>query len=238
MKRWIAAALFCVLTLAGTAWAQTKDDSPVHWSASPQTVSVHPGASFEVKLKAKIDENWHIYSSTQEPPPIATRFKVLSGPPFEMSGTVRQSEPKKESDPNFGIQVELYFDSAEFWVPLKAAASAAPGDYDVRIQAYYQSCSNKICLPPSGVSAALKITVVPGAVNAAGGETMSGSQSPTGNASVRGLNPSWAPVSRPQSAERPGIRHCPASGPRTCQFLSRSHRRLHRMGWQLSRTSR
>ncbi|MGD0307890.1 MAG: protein-disulfide reductase DsbD domain-containing protein [Acidobacteriota bacterium] len=192
MVRWITAALFCILTLAGTARAQSKDESPVHWSASLQTAPVHAGAGFEVKLEAKIDENWHIYSATQEPPPIATRFKVLSGPPFEMSGTVRQSAPKKEFDPNFGIQVELYFGTAEFWVPLKASASAAPGDYDVRIQAYYQSCDNKTCLPPRGVPVALKITVAPGtgpaerARDNASAGTMQGFQGPTGTASVPG----------------------------------------------------
>lgn len=186
MERWITAALFCILTLAGTARAQSKDESPVHWSASLQTAPVHAGAGFEVKLEAKIDENWHIYSATQEPPPIATRFKVLSGPPFEMSGTVRQSAPKKEFDPNFGIQVELYFGTAEFWVPLKASASAAPGDYDVRIQAYYQSCDNKTCLPPRDVPVALKITVAPGADNAAGVEAMQRSQETAGSASIPG----------------------------------------------------
>jgi thiol:disulfide interchange protein DsbD len=203
MERWITAALFCILTLAGTARAQSKDESPVHWSASLQTAPVHAGADFEVKLEAKIDENWHIYSATQEPPPIATRFKVLSGPPFEMSGTVRQSAPKKEFDPNFGIQVELYFGTAEFWVPLKASASAAPGDYDVHIQAYYQSCDNKTCLPPRGVSVALKIKVAQGAGpsegagNTAGGDTISGSQSPTGAASVLGSGPIAATTSLP-----------------------------------------
>jgi thiol:disulfide interchange protein DsbD len=169
---------------------------------------VHAGAGFEVKLEAKIDENWHIYSATQEPPPIATRFKVLSGPPFEMSGTVRQSAPKKEFDPNFGIQVELYFGTAEFWVPLKASASAAPGDYDVRIQAYYQSCDNKTCLPPRGVPVALKITVTPGAGNAAGVETISGSPSPAGTATGQGSAPITATASLPAgtNAEIPQAR--------------------------------
>lgn len=134
----------------------------MHWSAQPPAEPLRAGAQFEVKLEAAIDANWHMYSVTQPPPPIATRFTVTSGAPFELAGAVRQSPPKTAFDPNFGIQTEFYAESGEFWIPLKVAASAKPGDYEVRIQAYYQVCDDKTCLPPRGVPVAFQVKIVPG----------------------------------------------------------------------------
>ncbi len=181
MMRRITAITFAILVLASAVPAQTADDSPVHWSAAPPAAAVHAGERFDVKLSAKIDEGWHIYAVTQSPPPIAARFKVLSGPPFEVSGTVRQSPPKEEFDPNFGIQVQLFYDVAEFWVPLQVASTAGPGDYDVRIQAFYQTCNNKTCLPPKGVPVALKIRVAPGLPSSDTGGNAVSAQAPPSN---------------------------------------------------------
>jgi thiol:disulfide interchange protein len=160
MKRIIAAAIFIGLIIAAVAVTQ---DSPVHWSAKPPAEPARAGAQIEVKLDARIDGNWHMYSATQPPGgPITTRFKVLSGEPFELSGKVRQSEFHSEFDSNFGIQTEFFSGSAEFWIPLKVAATAKPGEYDVKIQAYYQVCDDKTCLPPRGESVSCKVRVVAG----------------------------------------------------------------------------
>jgi thiol:disulfide interchange protein DsbD len=162
MKRRIAIAIFSTLVLPALALTQTSGESPVHWSAKPPVEPVRAGAKFEVKLEATIDDNWHMYSATQQPPPIATRFKLLSSGPFEIAGAIKQSQPKTEFDPNFGIPTEIFAGGAEFWVPISVAVSAKPGDYDLSIQAYYQVCDDKSCLPPKGVPVSFKIKVAPG----------------------------------------------------------------------------
>lgn len=160
MKRGIAIAILSTLVLP--ALAQTPAESPVHWSAKPPTNPVQAGTRFEVKLEAAIGGNWHMYSATQQPPPIATRFKLLSGGPFEIAGAIRQSQPKTEFDPNFGIPAEIFAGGAEFWIPVTAAASAKPGDYELIMQAYYQVCDDKSCLPPKGVPVSFRIRVAAG----------------------------------------------------------------------------
>ncbi len=163
MKATILAAVACVLFLPGMAGSQTPADTPVHWSARPPAGPLQAGARFEIKIDAAIDGNWHMYSTTQPPGgPIATRFTLLSGEPFEIDGTVRQSPPKSEFDPNFNIQTEVFSGSAQFWIPLRVAASAKPGDYEVRIQAYYQVCDDRSCLPPRGVPVPVTIRIIPG----------------------------------------------------------------------------
>ncbi len=166
MKRLAAVAIFCILVLFGTSPAQDAADSPVRWSAKPPAEPIHAGAQCEIRLDAAIEGGYHMYSATQPPPPIATRFKLLSEGPFEIAGAVKQSPPKTAFDPNFEIQTEIYSDGAQFWLPIKVAGSAKPGDYEMSIQAYYQVCNDKICLPPRGVPVPVKVKIVSGVSSA------------------------------------------------------------------------
>jgi len=198
MRRLIMAAIFIFLILSGTVVAQNSADLPVHWSAKPPADPIRAGAQFEVKIEAKIDAGWHMYSATQEPPPIATSFKLRPGDPFEMAGAVRQSTPKTAFDQSFGIQTEFFADDAEFYIPLKAADSVKPGDYEIRVLAYYQVCNDRICLPPRNVPVAVKIKVVPGpstpAGSTAGGQGTAVPQPASPQGSGATANPS-APIS-------------------------------------------
>ena len=205
MKRIWLAATFCALALPGIAGSQTSDDSPVHWSAKPPAGPLRAGAQFDVKMEAAIDGNWHMYSTTTPPGgPIPTRFTVLSGEPFSISGTVRQSPPKTEFDPNFGIQTEVYAGRAEFWIPLKVALSAKPGDYKLRLQAYYQVCDDKSCLPPRDVPVSIKIQIVPGIASPS--EAATGSTGPVASQQAPptfASQPAAAPASRAISGGAP-----------------------------------
>jgi thiol:disulfide interchange protein len=151
-----------IVVLTGTALAQGAAESPVKWSAQNPVGPVRAGGQFEVRIDAAIESGYHMYSATQPPPPIATRFKLISEGPFEIAGTVRQSTPKTGFDPNFEIQTETFADAAEFRLPIKAAGSARPGEYEIKIQAYFQVCNDKICLPPKGVPVTARVQVVAG----------------------------------------------------------------------------
>ena len=157
IRRTFGSAVVCPMMFVAIAFAQ---ETPVRWSAKSPAEPVQAGALFEAKLSARIDGIWHMYSATQPPGgPMATRFKVLSGAPVELSGKIRQSAPQTAFDANFGIDTEFFSGSAEFWIPLKADASAKPGDYAVQIQASYQVCDNRICLPPQNERIQLKIRI-------------------------------------------------------------------------------
>ena len=96
--------LFCPLAVS----AQSPRESPVHWKAKPLATPVRAGQAFEIQVEAAIEGDWHLYSTTQRPPPNRTRFTLLSGEPFQMHGDVRQSAPKTEFDSNIGIQNETF----------------------------------------------------------------------------------------------------------------------------------
>jgi hypothetical protein len=72
---------------------------------------------------------------------------------------VKSSRPETLQDTSFNMEVELYEGEATFTLPLKVAAGTAAGAQTLVVNASYQSCNNKICLPPKTVKVELPVTV-------------------------------------------------------------------------------
>ena len=125
---------------------------PVAWklqeiSAKP----VKPGARFPVKLVATIEPGWHLYSlKPMAEGPIPTRIWIAEGQPFTMAGAIQAAEPTAVQDPALNMEVEVYEGEAAFTLPVQAAASAA-GAQKLIVSASYQTCNNRLCLPPKTV---------------------------------------------------------------------------------------
>jgi thiol:disulfide interchange protein len=153
--------LLCLMGLMPVGLrGQYAGRTPVQWSAQVSSATVRPGELLEVRLTATIEGNWHLYSATQPPGgPNPTRFNVAPGTPFEIFGKPRQSTPTTEFDPNFGIETEYFKGEADFWIPLRVSPDAAAGEYDLQMQAVYQVCDEKVCLPPKRVPIPLKVLV-------------------------------------------------------------------------------
>jgi thiol:disulfide interchange protein len=167
MRKLLVLSIFFI-PLLGISLAQSSADLPVRWSVRPPANPLQTGAPFEIAFEAAMDKGWHIYSATQVPPPVATRFNLPPQCPLEIAGKVRQSKPKIEFDRNFEIQAEIFPNRAEFWVPFKVSASTRPGDYTVNIEPYFQVCTDRSCLPPQGVPITIALKIVPGASQSAG----------------------------------------------------------------------
>ena len=160
MSRRRAIFLSVLAALASVVLAAAPPD-PVAWSAPGPAAKVKAGARFELKLAAHIQDGWHLYSMKPvEDGPIPTRIWLADGQPVQLAGAIRASDPEKVQDPSFGMEVELYEGEAEFTLPLRLAASAPAGPLTLSIHASYQSCDNKICLPPKTVTVAAPLTVV------------------------------------------------------------------------------
>lgn len=147
--------------------------------------AVTAGGTVELKIEATIDGIWHLYSATQPPGgPNPTRFSVISGEPFQIHGTIRQTKPTILFDENFGIPTEFFSKRADFWIPLQAAAAAKPGQYDVRLQVIYQVCDDKVCLPPTRVPIPVRLSIG-GAGETSGAPTPGGEKKAAAQAEVR-----------------------------------------------------
>jgi DsbC/DsbD-like thiol-disulfide interchange protein len=140
------AALVAALILLPTQ-AQEKAPDPVAWSL--KVVAATKGA-LTAELTAKIEDGWHLYSLT----PIAngprpTRVTLPVEQAFELAGEIDAPDPFVETDPNFGVEVEYYEESVTFKLPLKRRAGR-DGD-KLLVEARYQTCTKRLCLPPKTV---------------------------------------------------------------------------------------
>jgi thiol:disulfide interchange protein len=176
------AAVAGILTAAATI-ASAQEDA-VKWTAVTKATTVRPGAGFDVQVTATMGEGWHLYSITQPPPPIATRITVAKGQPFAVGGPIDAPLPQTAFDQSFGIDTEFYADSAAFTLPVKADATAPAGKTKVKVQAYFQSCNDTMCLPPKTVTMEVPIEIVGAAVAAPAGSSASAAAPPAGPATI------------------------------------------------------
>ena len=151
--------LLCAMVLAFALAGAAPD--PVAWKlAEGPAKAVKPGSRFTVNLVARIEQGWHLYSMKHvEDGPVATRIWLAEGQPFQLADKVKGSTPETLQDPSFNMEVELYEGEATFVLPLKVAAGTGAGAQTLSVNASYQSCNNKICLPPKTVKVELPVTV-------------------------------------------------------------------------------
>ena len=160
-----AVALFTALT----ACALAQDDSPgnlnpVKWTAKTEaTKPLKVGEQFSIQLIAEIEDGWHLYSTEEMPMgPKPTRIGLAANQPFEMPDSVESPMPKTAFDENFGISTEFYEESAIFSVPVKATEKAVMGKQKVVVQVRYQTCTDKLCLPPKLIKLEVEIELKAG----------------------------------------------------------------------------
>jgi hypothetical protein len=149
----------CALLLAAFLYAAPPDAISWHVSEAP-SAPVKAGARLSVRLAAKVQPGWHLYSMKPVPEgPIPTRIWIAEGQPFALAGPVLASKPQTMHDPSFDMDVEFYEGEAGFTLPVQVAAAAPAGPQKAVVSASYQACDNKICLPPKTVKIEVPVTV-------------------------------------------------------------------------------
>jgi len=113
---------------------------------SPDTVQA--GEVFNISIKAEIDDNWHLYSISNDPDagPFPTQFSSSSSN-MKIAGKIKESEPEIAFDPNFQTDLGWHSSSAEFQLPV-AFKSNLQGIQEISIEVLYQVCDDRSCLPP------------------------------------------------------------------------------------------
>jgi len=153
MKALILATAVTVLGCAAPA-------DPVSWKFQDTAGKpVKPGSRFQVKLVAAIEPGWHLYSlKPMAEGPIPTRIWIADGQPFTLAGAIQAAEPTVVQDPALNMEVEMYEGEAAFTLPVQAAAGTA-GSQKLVVSASYQTCNNRLCLPPKTVRVELAVMV-------------------------------------------------------------------------------
>lgn len=153
-------AVAFILGVAGFVAAQPPQ--PVKWSLKPSVIQARIGQKFNLLLTAQIEEGWHLYSMQLMPNgPTPTRIAVPAGL-FHSAGMIQASEPLVVFDPTFKTDVELYDRQASFQIPVKTAERSKPGKQLAAVEVTFQTCNDRICLPPMKVVVTTPITVIGG----------------------------------------------------------------------------
>jgi thiol:disulfide interchange protein DsbD len=153
--------LLAILSLAVDPAAHAAVKPPVQWHVKTAPAKpVKAGSKFTVSINGQIDAGWHLYA-LEEPQdgPIATEIALTDGDPADLI-RVEEAKPKVLPDPVFQKPVGFFTGSADFTLHLQLAKDASPGPGTLRVLVRYQSCNDRVCLPPhtDTVTVALMMT--------------------------------------------------------------------------------
>jgi thiol:disulfide interchange protein len=151
------APLFPLLAVA----AFGQGPNQVHWSLALDPPAAAPGSEVLARLHGAIDPGWHLYSMTTAAA-IPTTIKVAPNPAI---GKVRvfQAPPHKAFDRNFNLETETYENKVDFLVEIQLSPDAAKGPTEISTEVRYQTCNDRMCIPPVRRTAAATLTIDPAA---------------------------------------------------------------------------
>ena len=142
----MAAAAIVLSLTAIDAYSQ----NPINWSlkAGATTKPLKPGDRFNVQVIASIEPGWHLYAITQPAGgPTPTQITLSSGQHFKAGGAVKSPPSITEFDENFGIDTEFFVGTATFTLPVMVVGDAPAGKHKLQVNAFYQTCNDRLCLP-------------------------------------------------------------------------------------------
>ncbi len=111
--------------------------------------------TFKAKLKAEIEDGWHLYAVEQpEGGPFPTKITLADNAPFAIDGKIESANPIVKPDPNFlvddkPLETKFFEKQAEFTLPIKIASEANTDALAVNVR--FQVCNDTLCLPPKTV---------------------------------------------------------------------------------------
>jgi thiol:disulfide interchange protein DsbD len=154
-----------VLLLLMLLPALAQGPNNVKWSLSLEPASAAPGSKVLARLDGRIDPGWHLYSMSSAGA-IPTTIKVVPNAAVEKV-RVFQAPPKKAYDPTFQLDTETYEGSAVFLLELKLKPDAVAGASEVSAEVRFQTCNDKVCIPPRRRTVNATLTIDPAARAAA-----------------------------------------------------------------------
>jgi thiol:disulfide interchange protein DsbD len=129
-------------------YAQTEIPNPVTFSIVQSPDTVKAGEIFQITVKATIEDKWHLYSiQPVVDGPIPTSFSSGSDSLF-FAGTITESTPDVNFDPNFNMDIGWHDKEATFYLPL-AFSSNVRGRSSIVVNVRFMVCDDKMCLPPT-----------------------------------------------------------------------------------------
>ena len=123
--------------------------NPVTWSFSAKKVA---DKTYEIHMKATIQDGWHLYSQKQPDDAIAipTAFTIRANPLFKPDGKIKEiGKMELMKDAALGLSANQYSRTVDFVQKIKLK-NIAKTNFSGNVE--YQTCDDKKCLPPKTVN--------------------------------------------------------------------------------------
>ena len=122
-------------------------------TTSIQPAEARPGDTVTLKVTAKLNPGWHIYTQAKNQKgegPRKTVLDLFDTAGLEVAGDWKADrKPESRAEPAFDNQTFEYFEDEVSWsIPLKVPSATAPGKKVIRCQASYQICNAQSCSFP------------------------------------------------------------------------------------------
>ena len=140
-------------------FAQGVGTNQVKWSLAVEPGSAPPGGKVLARMTGQIDAGWHLYSLST-PGAIPTTIQLAASPVVERY-RVLQPPPHRAFDPNFQSNTETFEKQIAFLVELELKKDAPAGATELSVTARYQTCNDKVCIPPVRRTATATLKVDP-----------------------------------------------------------------------------
>ena len=151
--------LLAAICVAVGARVSAGAENPVTWSLAEAPKTVKAGAELKLHLRAEVKPGWHLYALAEpDGGPIPTEISVAGGDALALE-PIRAPQPEEKIDPNFNLRVGFYSAKAVFLLALRVDPGAPAGEHTAEVRARYQSCNEKLCLPPRTVSLPFAVMV-------------------------------------------------------------------------------
>lgn len=150
MKKIKSFALLIILLISVKTTAQIID--PIDWSFEAQKVSE---TEYNLILKAKMDEGWHIYSQhIGYDGPIPTTFTFNESDSYSLKGETVEPTPEKEYDESFEMDLLFFSDEVEFIQPI-----TINNNKNVKVEGSveFMACNLGQCMPPETVEFTINV---------------------------------------------------------------------------------
>lgn len=140
---------FVLISLLATGLLAQAQLNPVTWTFTTKKIA---DKTYEVHMKATIQNGWHLYSQNQPEDAIAipTSFKFNSNPLLKLDGKVKEvGKVEKFHDPKLDLSANQFSNTVTFVQLVKLKANAKT---NITGSVEFQTCDDKKCLPPKTVN--------------------------------------------------------------------------------------
>ena len=152
---------FILFTLLSALLSSQSAENPVSISARVDSPA-RAGEVIEVKIRAEMDQEWHIYSIYDvSDGPLPTEISI-SGSAVGTVAPVREPEPLYVFDPGFETDTYYHEGDTEFIFPLRLKRSVQPGTHSIVVEVFYMVCNARLCYPPLTQTETVQVVVEEG----------------------------------------------------------------------------